>query len=77
MQFEALLHSMTKFPIMSTDRPILAFRILTPKEKGSRIGTFHSKSNGLNVSIRTSHTPLPFFLNQQRVDFVNGWKWFH
>ena len=41
------------------------------------IGTFHNKGSGLNVSIKTSHAPLPFFLNQQRVEFVNGWKWFH
>ena len=77
MQFEALLHSMTKFPTMSTDRPILALRILAPREKGIRIGTFHSKSSGLNVNIRISHIPLPFFLNQQGIDFVDGWKWIH
>ena len=77
MQFEALLHSMTKFPTMSTNRPILALGILTPIENKSRIGTFHSKSSGLNVIIRTSYTPLPFFLNQQGIEFINGWNWFH
>jgi len=77
MQLEVLLHGMTKFPTMSTNRPIFAFGILTSKENRSGIGTFHSKSSGLYVIIRTFHMPLPFFLNQQRIDFVNGWKWFH